>query len=86
MLTGEDDIHFPTLSVNTALRFALNARHSNSDPDRASRIEEDLQSLLQLMGLAHAAQVRIGADHLRGVSGGQRRRVSLAEALCTRAR
>lgn len=38
------------------------------------------------MGLAHAAQVRIGTDHLRGVSGGQRRRVSLAEALCTRAR
>ncbi|RAH54522.1 ATP-binding cassette transporter [Aspergillus piperis CBS 112811] len=82
---GEDDIHFPTLSVSTTLRFALNARHSNSDPNRASRIEEDLQNLLQLMGLAHAAQVRIGTDHLRGVSGGQRRRVSLAEALCTRA-
>ncbi|RDH19485.1 ATP-binding cassette transporter [Aspergillus niger ATCC 13496] len=82
---GEDDIHFPTLSVSNTLRFALNARHPNSDPNRASSIEEDLQTLLQLMGLAHAAHVRIGNDHLRGVSGGQRRRVSLAEALCTRA-
>ena len=38
------------------------------------------------MGLSQAAHVRIGSDHIRGVSGGQRRRVSLAEALCTRAR
>ncbi|GKZ32055.1 hypothetical protein AbraIFM66950_001164 [Aspergillus brasiliensis] len=82
---GEDDIHFPTLSVSTTLRFALNSRHPSSDSHRASSIEEDLQTLLQLMGLDHAAHVRIGNDHLRGVSGGQRRRVSLTEALCTRA-
>ncbi|PYI08307.1 hypothetical protein BO78DRAFT_405795 [Aspergillus sclerotiicarbonarius CBS 121057] len=82
---GEDDIHFPTLTVSTTLRFALNARRSTSDPDRVSHLEQDLQTVLQLMGLAHTAHVRIGNDHLRGVSGGQRRRVSLAEALCTRA-
>jgi ABC-type multidrug transport system ATPase subunit len=37
------------------------------------------------MGLDQAASVRVGNDYIRGVSGGQRRRVSLAEALCTRA-
>lgn len=57
-----------------------------SQPGRASIIEQDLQTVLQLMGLTHAADVRIGNDHIRGVSGGQRRRVSLAEAFCTRAR
>ncbi|OKO95199.1 Brefeldin A resistance protein [Penicillium subrubescens] len=82
---GEDDIHFPSLSVNTTLRFALNARHSTADPDRASHLEQDLKTVLQLMGLEQAAVVRIGNDHIRGISGGQRRRVSLAEAFCTRA-
>ncbi|KOC16431.1 ATP-binding cassette transporter [Aspergillus flavus AF70] len=82
---GEDDIHFPTLSVSTTLKFALNTRRSTSDPDRAQHLQQDLQTVLELMGLAQAAHVRIGSDHIRGVSGGQRRRVSLAEALCTRA-
>ncbi|UDD60878.1 hypothetical protein AFCA_008265 [Aspergillus flavus] len=59
---------------------------STSDPDRAQHLQQDLQTVLELMGLAQAAHVRIGSDHIRGVSGGQRRRVSLAEALCTRAR
>ncbi|KAB8201223.1 P-loop containing nucleoside triphosphate hydrolase protein [Aspergillus parasiticus] len=82
---GEDDIHFPTLSVSTTLKFALNTRRSTSDPDRDQHLQQDLQTVLELMGLAQAAHVRIGSDHIRGVSGGQRRRVSLAEALCTRA-
>ncbi|KAJ5758752.1 hypothetical protein N7520_005908 [Penicillium odoratum] len=82
---GENDVHFPTLSVSTTLRFALNARRGTSETARASSLEQDLQTVLQLMGLDHAAGVRIGNDHIRGVSGGQRRRVSLAEAFCTRA-
>ncbi|KAJ5372042.1 hypothetical protein N7517_004048 [Penicillium concentricum] len=82
---GENDVHFPSLSVSTTLRFALNARRGTSQPDRTSSLEQDLQTVLELMGLSHAADVRIGSDHIRGVSGGQRRRVSLAEAFCTRA-
>ncbi|KAL6229031.1 hypothetical protein BDW75DRAFT_246098 [Aspergillus navahoensis] len=82
---GEDDIHFPTLSVSTTLRFALNARRPTSDPNRASHLQRELDTVLQLMGLSQAANVRVGNDHIRGISGGQRRRVSLAEAFCTRA-
>ncbi|KAJ5816999.1 hypothetical protein N7447_009232 [Penicillium robsamsonii] len=82
---GENDVHFPSLSVSTTLRFALNARRGTAQPDRTSNLEQDLQTVLELMGLSHAADVRIGSDHIRGVSGGQRRRVSLAEAFCTRA-
>ncbi|KAJ5719105.1 P-loop containing nucleoside triphosphate hydrolase protein [Penicillium malachiteum] len=74
---GEIDVHFPSLSVGTTLR--------TLQQDRASIVEQDLQTVLQLMGLDHVAGVRIGSDHIRGVSGGQRRRVSLAEAFCTRA-
>ncbi|KAJ5629998.1 ATP-binding cassette transporter [Penicillium herquei] len=82
-----DQIAFAKMIFTSiACRFAINARQSTSHPDRASIVEQDLQTVLKLMGLDHVAGVRIGNDHIRGISGGQRRRVSLAEAFCTRAR
>ncbi|KAI0377720.1 ATP-binding cassette transporter [Hypomontagnella monticulosa] len=82
---GEDDIHFHSLSVDTTLRFALNARTPINIPNRAARLDEDVQTLLKLFGLEHVANVSVGNDYIRGISGGQRHRVTLAEAFCTRA-
>jgi ABC-type glutathione transport system ATPase component len=67
-------------------RFALNARRPLGEANRSANLQEDVETILQLMGLTQAAPVRVGSDRIRGVSGGQRRRVSLAEALATRAR
>ncbi|KAI1371039.1 ATP-binding cassette transporter [Hypoxylon crocopeplum] len=82
---GEDDIHFHSLSVGTTLRFALNARTPVNLPNRSQRIDEDVRTLLELFDLGHVADVPVGNDYIRGVSGGQRHRVTLAEAFCTRA-
>ncbi|KAI0449071.1 ATP-binding cassette transporter [Xylaria acuta] len=82
---GEDDVHFHSLSVGTTLRFALNARTPTDLQNRSQHLEEDLQTILKLFGLAHVANVPVGNDYVRGVSGGQRHRVTLAEAFCTRA-
>ncbi|KAI1387801.1 ATP-binding cassette transporter [Hypoxylon trugodes] len=82
---SEDDIHFHSLSVGTTLRFALNARTPVDIPNRAQRLNEDVQTLLKLFDLAHVANVPVGNDYIRGVSGGQRHRVTIAEAFCTRA-
>lgn len=84
--TGEDDVHFHSLSVGTTLRFALNARTPINLPNRSQVIEEDLRTMLQLFDLAHVADIPVGNDYVRGVSGGQRHRVTLAETFCTRAR
>ncbi|KAI1082600.1 ATP-binding cassette transporter [Whalleya microplaca] len=82
---GEDDIHFHSLSVDTTLRFALNARTSANIPNRSQHLTEDVQTLLKLFDLTHVADTPVGNDYIRGISGGQRHRVTLAEAFSTRA-
>ncbi|KAI1406215.1 ATP-binding cassette transporter [Hypoxylon fuscum] len=82
---GEDDIHFHSLSVGTTLRFALNARTPLNIPNRPQRLNEDAQILFELFDLARVEDVPVGNDYIRGVSGGQRHRVTLAETFCTRA-
>ncbi|VUC23822.1 unnamed protein product [Clonostachys rosea] len=80
---AEEDDHFPTLLVEETLRFAV----ESSWPRNSSRpIKYDLvQSLADLFGLGHVLRTRVGSASIRGVSGGERRRVSLAEALATHA-
>ena len=83
-LQAEDDDHFPTLTVAETLRFALRAR---SGP-KASRneIETSMKCLAKLVGLDGVLHTKVGNEYIRGVSGGERRRTSLAEAILTCAR
>lgn len=55
-------------------------------PNRSQSLQEDLQTILKLFDLAHVVDIPVGNDYIRGVSGGQRHRVTLAETFCTRAR
>lgn len=78
---AEDDDHFPTQSVAQTLRFALKARLGSKAS--SSEIEENVTLLAELFGLKNVVHTKVGNAFLRGVSGGERRRVSLAEALAT---
>ena len=49
-------------------------------------IDEMSTQLAELVGLGHVLNTKVGDAYIRGVSGGERRRVSLAEALATCAR
>ncbi|CAM6096135.1 unnamed protein product [Calypogeia fissa] len=71
----QDDALFPTLTVVETLLFSARLRLSSSMPmaEKLSRV----QDLLVELGLQHAANTRIGNDIIRGVSGGERRRVSI---------
>ena len=42
--------------------------------------------LLAIFGLRSTVDTRVGDDYIRGISGGQRKRVSIAENMLTRAR
>lgn len=41
-------------------------------------------SLMKALGIAHTKQTQVGNEFVRGVSGGERKRVSIAEVLAGR--
>lgn len=82
----EDDVHFPTLTVNQTLDFAATTRTPRG---RAGKTRKEFTGILTtvlttIFGLRHARQTPVGDAAIRGVSGGEKKRVSIAEALATR--
>lgn len=86
----EDDLHYATLSVRRTLSFALQTR----TPGKESRMEgesrddyvrEFLRVATKLLWIEHTMDTKVGNEYIRGVSGGERKRVSIAEALITKA-
>ncbi|GAV60187.1 ABC_tran domain-containing protein/ABC2_membrane domain-containing protein/PDR_CDR domain-containing protein [Cephalotus follicularis] len=67
------DTLFPLLTVEETLMFSGRLRLRLPQDQLNSRVE----SLIQELGLEHVANTRVGDDHVRGVSGGERRRVSI---------
>ncbi|ODQ61844.1 hypothetical protein WICANDRAFT_59920 [Wickerhamomyces anomalus NRRL Y-366-8] len=84
----EHDEHFPHLTVEQTLKFAVACRTPNARPNSSTR-EQYISIMVNLLatvfGLRHIFQTKVGNDVFRGVSGGERKRVSIAEALSARA-
>ncbi|KAI0800819.1 ABC-2 type transporter-domain-containing protein [Fomes fomentarius] len=86
----EDDIHIPTLTVSQTLSFALSLKTPgpNGRLPGISRKEFDKtvqDTLLRMLNISHTANTYVGDEFVRGVSGGERKRVSIAEMMATRA-
>ncbi|OQU96073.1 hypothetical protein CLAIMM_02209 [Cladophialophora immunda] len=81
--TAEQDVHFPQLSVGDTLYFAARARAPKFLPAGVSK-EVYAQRLRDVVmatfGIRHTVDTRVGNDYVRGVSGGERKRVTIAEA------
>ncbi|EPS58594.1 hypothetical protein M569_16219, partial [Genlisea aurea] len=69
----QKDTLFPLLTVEETLRFTAELRLNLP----AREIDARVESLMNELGLAHVAGERIGDDRVRGISGGERRRVSI---------
>lgn len=80
----ELDFHFPYITVKETIKFALSVKTPDKRVDNMSR-KEYVDNMLQLwctvFGLTHTYSTRVGNDFVRGVSGGERKRVSIVEAL-----
>jgi ABC-type multidrug transport system ATPase subunit len=81
--TAEVDNHFPELTVGDTLYFAALARTPRQLPSGISRHDyaAHLRDVtMALFGISHTRNTRVGNDFVRGVSGGERKRVTIAEA------
>ncbi|PBP22087.1 hypothetical protein BUE80_DR007074 [Diplocarpon rosae] len=77
----EDDQHFPTLTVEQTLNFSLlnkTKKHEKGD------IPIIINALLKMFGIPHTRHTLVGDAYVRGISGGERKRVSIAETLATK--
>ncbi|KAF0684229.1 Aste57867_23783 [Aphanomyces stellatus] len=79
----QSDNHFPTLTVKETLEFAHKCLVGKVDPNDALALDERhlVDILISVLGLTECADTIIGDAMLRGLSGGQKRRVTLGETL-----
>ncbi|GAD91436.1 ABC drug exporter AtrF [Paecilomyces variotii No. 5] len=77
----EDDQHFPSLTVWQTLKFSLINKTKRHD---SSSIPIVVDALLKMFGISHTKNTLVGNEYVRGVSGGERKRVSIAETLATK--
>ncbi|KAL4323253.1 hypothetical protein GQ457_11G007620 [Hibiscus cannabinus] len=71
----QDDLLFPMLTVEETLMFSAEFRLPRSVSKRKKK--ERVRALIDQLGLRNAAKTVIGDEGHRGVSGGERRRVSI---------
>ena len=86
--TAEVDTHFPQLTVGDTLTFAAHARAPRQLPAGVSKdaFATHLRDVVMAMfGISHTIDTRVGNEYIRGVSGGERKRVTISEAALSNA-
>ncbi|PVH99410.1 hypothetical protein DM02DRAFT_529127 [Periconia macrospinosa] len=81
--SAETDVHFPELTVTETLLFSTTARTplQTSKQHRTKYVAQMRDDVLSMFQLDQAANTKIGDEVQRGISGGEKRRVSIAETL-----
>ena len=83
----ENDENFAHLTVAQTLEFAA---RTQTPQRRIDNVNRDMYAthlvnvMLRIFGLSHVRDTKVGNDTVRGVSGGERKRVSIAEMALTR--
>lgn len=77
----EDDVHLANLNVWQTLSFALT---NKTQKHKKEEIPIVLNALLKVFGIQHTKYTPVGDEYVRGVSGGERKRVSIAETLASK--
>ncbi|ATY64183.1 ABC multidrug [Cordyceps militaris] len=88
IMNTEEEIFFPTLTVGQTMDFATRLNVPFTLPSDTSDADayrlETRNFLLQSMGIEHTHETKVGNAFVRGVSGGERKRVSIIECLASK--
>ncbi|KKK16272.1 hypothetical protein ARAM_003175 [Aspergillus rambellii] len=89
IMNTEEELFFPTLTVGETMDFATRLKVPFKMPTGVESQEayrqETKKFLLESMGISHTVDTKVGNEYVRGVSGGERKRVSIIECLASRA-
>ncbi|KAI1124029.1 putative ABC multidrug transporter [Nemania abortiva] len=89
VMNTEDDQHFPSLMVSEVMEFAVGTKiprqGSKSTTSKTEHVDRKTEAILDSLGISHTMETVVGDEFIRGVSGGERKRVSLAEVMATEA-
>ncbi|PLB55199.1 hypothetical protein P170DRAFT_452664 [Aspergillus steynii IBT 23096] len=89
IMNTEEEIFFPTLTVGQTLDFATSLKVPQHLPNEVHSPEsykaEMKEFLLESLGISHTKETKVGDPYIRGVSGGERKRVSILECLASSA-
>ncbi|CAG9988090.1 unnamed protein product, partial [Clonostachys byssicola] len=89
LYNAEVDAHLAHLTVGETLTFAARCRSARHVPQGVTREQVDntlRDVMMATFGIGHTFNTRVGDEFVRGVSGGERKRVSIAEAALTGAK
>ncbi|OJJ42524.1 hypothetical protein ASPZODRAFT_20299 [Penicilliopsis zonata CBS 506.65] len=88
VMNTEDELFFPTLTVGQTMDFATRLKVPSRLPQGVdSHVEYQRGSkefLLEALRISHTHDTKVGNEYVRGVSGGERKRVSIVECMATR--
>ncbi|ORX47211.1 hypothetical protein DM01DRAFT_1339227 [Hesseltinella vesiculosa] len=83
---GEEDLHYPTLSLKQTLEFALRCKTPGKrlpNETKEEFVNKILYMLGNMLGLTKQMNTMVGNAFIRGLSGGERKRLSIAEQMTT---
>ncbi|KAG1138899.1 hypothetical protein G6F38_010219 [Rhizopus arrhizus] len=83
----EEDLHYPTLTTKQTLSFALKNKTPGKRLEGETKkefINKILYMLGNMLGLTKQMNTMVGNAFVRGLSGGERKRLSIAEQMTTR--
>ncbi|KAJ9095227.1 hypothetical protein QFC20_006704 [Naganishia adeliensis] len=89
VMNEEDEVFYPHMTVGQTVEFATSLKtpaYAVSDAEKRKQHREQMISfLLRSMSIEHTKSTPVGNEYVRGVSGGERKRLSIIETLATRA-
>lgn len=89
IINSEEELFYPALTVGKTMDFATRLKIPRTLPKDVAHPREFQRKfksfLLNSMGIAHTEDTKVGDAFVRGVSGGERKRVSIIETLANRA-